>query len=174
MRIRGITISGLRMPIDPSSSFFKIRLLSFSSTLKFPTPSLFLPSYGHGRLLSTIFQSSTSPLLSELQNDDSFPSAVGDVKIETRKNDSKVILKGMKYSELQKWLQSHGYRPAQALMLWKRLYGNNIWANGCADLEGLNKNLKTFLGEHAEFQTLTLKDTLMASDGTKKVVTLFR
>lgn len=37
---------------------------------------------------------------------------------------------------LQKWLQSHGYRPGQALMLWKRLYGNNVWANGWGDLEG--------------------------------------
>lgn len=40
-------------------------------------------------------------------------------------------------------------------------------------LAGLNKNLKTLLGEHAEFHTLTLKDTLMASDGTKKVVSRF-
>lgn len=40
-------------------------------------------------------------------------------------------------------------------------------------LAGLNKNLKTLLGEHAEFHTLSLKDTLMASDGTKKVVSRF-
>lgn len=40
-------------------------------------------------------------------------------------------------------------------------------------LAGLNKNLKTLLGEHAEFHTLTLKDTLIASDGTKKVVSRF-
>lgn len=69
--IKGITISGMRMPIVPSS-FLKIPFVSFSSPLKFPSSSAFLPSHGHGRLLSTVFQSSTSPLLSELQNDDSF------------------------------------------------------------------------------------------------------
>ncbi|CAH1433834.1 unnamed protein product [Lactuca virosa] len=37
---------------------------------------------------------------------------------------------------------SQGDRPAQALMLWKLLYGNNlksIWAHSFEELEGLNK-----------------------------------
>lgn len=37
---------------------------------------------------------------------------------------------------LQKWVQSQGFRPGQALMLWKRLYGDNIWAHHCDELEG--------------------------------------
>lgn len=50
-----------------------------------------------------------------------------------------------------------------------------VGCKGCVNflpLAGLNKNLKKLLGEHAEFQALTLKDTVMASDGTKKVVSL--
>lgn len=37
---------------------------------------------------------------------------------------------------LQKWVKSHGYRPGQALMLWKCLYGDNIWAHSSEELEG--------------------------------------
>lgn len=40
-------------------------------------------------------------------------------------------------------------------------------------LAGLNKNLKRMLGEHAEFQTLSLKNTRTASDGTRKVEIIF-
>ncbi|XP_073280452.1 uncharacterized protein [Primulina huaijiensis] len=83
---------------------------------------------------------------------------------------SKVLLKGMKYPELEKWVQSHGYRPAQAMMLWKRLYGNNLWVHNYEELEGLNKDLKRMLSEHADFKTLHLKDMLTASDGTKKIL----
>ncbi|KAF8378296.1 hypothetical protein HHK36_029635 [Tetracentron sinense] len=83
--------------------------------------------------------------------------------------DSKVLLKGIKYTELEKWVQSHGFRPGQALMLWKRLYGNNIWAHCSEELEGLNKDFKKMLSEHAELKALSLKDILMASDGTRKV-----
>lgn len=36
----------------------------------------------------------------------------------------------------QKWVQSQGFRPGQALMLWKRLYGNDIWAHSIDELEG--------------------------------------
>ncbi|KAL8488608.1 hypothetical protein ACS0TY_024772 [Phlomoides rotata] len=82
---------------------------------------------------------------------------------------SKVLIKGMRYHELEKWVQSYGYRPAQALMLWKRLYGNNIWAHCSEELEGLNKDFKRMLAEHAEFKALELKDMLTASDGTRKV-----
>ncbi|KAK6139224.1 hypothetical protein DH2020_027032 [Rehmannia glutinosa] len=35
-----------------------------------------------------------------------------------------------------KWVQSHGYRPGQALMLWKRMYGNDVWAHCNEELEG--------------------------------------
>uniref|UniRef100_A0A3Q7EZR6 Radical SAM core domain-containing protein n=1 Tax=Solanum lycopersicum TaxID=4081 RepID=A0A3Q7EZR6_SOLLC len=54
-------------------------------------------------------------------------------------------------------------------MLWKRLYGDNIWAQCSEELEGLNKDFRKMLGEHAEFKTLNLKDILTASDGTKKL-----
>jgi len=37
---------------------------------------------------------------------------------------------------VQKWVYSHGYRPGQAMMLWKRMYGNNIWAQHVDELEG--------------------------------------
>lgn len=37
---------------------------------------------------------------------------------------------------VQKWVQSHGYRTGQAMMLWKRMYGNNIWAHHIDELEG--------------------------------------
>ncbi|OVA07602.1 Ribosomal RNA large subunit methyltransferase RlmN/Cfr [Macleaya cordata] len=83
---------------------------------------------------------------------------------------SKVLLKGMNYTELEKWVQSHGYRPGQALMLWKRLYGNNIWAHCSDELEGLNKDFRKMLGELAEFKALSLKDVLTASDGTRKIL----
>ncbi|KAH9621158.1 hypothetical protein KSS87_006345 [Heliosperma pusillum] len=81
---------------------------------------------------------------------------------------SKTLIKGMRYSELENWVQSHGFRPGQAMMLWKRLYGNNIWAQSCDELEGLNKDLRKMLSEHAEFTALFLKDVRTASDGTRK------
>ncbi|KAL8534164.1 hypothetical protein ACS0TY_010244 [Phlomoides rotata] len=83
---------------------------------------------------------------------------------------SKVLIKGMRYHELEKWVQSYGYRPAQALMLWKRLYGNNIWAHCSEELDGLNKDFKRMLAEHAEFKALEMKDMLTASDGTRKIL----
>ncbi|EPS62920.1 hypothetical protein M569_11868, partial [Genlisea aurea] len=83
---------------------------------------------------------------------------------------SKVVLKGMRYLELQKWVQSHGYRPAQALMLWKRLYGNGIWADSHHELQGLNKNFREMLSQHADFKVLSLRDVRTSSDGTKKML----
>lgn len=74
----------------------------------------------------------------------------------------------MRYSELERWVQSHGFRPGQALMLWKRLYGDNIWANSCEELEGLNKEFRKMLSSHAEFRALSLKEIRTASDGTRK------
>ncbi|VFQ79376.1 unnamed protein product [Cuscuta campestris] len=92
----------------------------------------------------------------------------GDKRFQEKR--SKVILKGMRYTELEKWVQSHGYRPGQALMLWKRLYAKNFWAQSSDELEGLNKKFREMLSEHAEFKALDLKDILTASDGTKKML----
>ncbi|GAU50057.1 hypothetical protein TSUD_186920 [Trifolium subterraneum] len=83
---------------------------------------------------------------------------------------SKVLLKGMTYSELEKWVQSHGYRPGQAIMLWKRMYGNNIWAQHTDELEGLNKDFKKMLSENADFKALAVKEIHAASDGTRKIL----
>ncbi|XP_061372321.1 uncharacterized protein LOC133314812 [Gastrolobium bilobum] len=83
---------------------------------------------------------------------------------------SKMLLKGMTYTELEKWVQSHGYRPGQAMMLWKRMYGNNIWAHHIDELEGLNKDFKKMLSENAEFKALALKEIRAASDGTRKIL----
>lgn len=84
--------------------------------------------------------------------------------------EAKVVLKGMRYAELERWVQSHGFRPGQALMLWKLLYGNGIWAHSVEELQGLNKDLKSMLGERASFQPLSLKDIKTASDGTRKIL----
>ncbi|KAI3467517.1 hypothetical protein Pfo_024180 [Paulownia fortunei] len=146
------------LPIPPMSH-------SFPSIINSPslTHSLSPHSFSHGRSLSfsaaATLQSSLSPT----------PSG-GEENGEIPMKGSKVLLKGMRYHELEKWVQSHGYRPAQALMLWKRLYGNNIWAHYNEELEGLNKDFKRMLSEHAELKVLQLKDLLAASDGTKKIL----
>lgn len=80
----------------------------------------------------------------------------------------KMLLKGMSYTELEKWVQSYGFRPGQAMMLWKRLYGNGIWARHVDELQGLNKDFVKMLGEHAKFKALSLENILTASDGTRK------
>ncbi|KAF8040488.1 hypothetical protein BT93_B2653 [Corymbia citriodora subsp. variegata] len=82
----------------------------------------------------------------------------------------KVLLKGMRYAELEKWVQSQGYRPGQALMLWKRMYGNDIWAHSADELHGLNKDFKKMLSERAELRALSLKEIRAAADGTKKIL----
>ncbi|XP_076935081.1 uncharacterized protein LOC143601586 [Bidens hawaiensis] len=85
----------------------------------------------------------------------------------------KVILKGMRYQEFQNWVTSQGYRPAQALMLWKLLYGNNskgIWAHSSEELEGLNKDLTMMLSKRAKLKALQVKDIVIASDGTRKIL----
>lgn len=81
-----------------------------------------------------------------------------------------MLLKGMRYDELEKWVQSQGYRPGQALMLWKRLYGNDIWAHHSDQLEGLNKDFRNMLRENAEFKALSLKQIVTAADGTRKIL----
>lgn len=80
------------------------------------------------------------------------------------------MLKDMRYQELEKWVQLHGYRPAQALMLWKCLYKDYRWAHCPEELEGLNKDFKKMLTDRAEFKALHLKDIITASDGTKKML----
>ncbi|KAM7464616.1 hypothetical protein LguiA_032737 [Lonicera macranthoides] len=82
----------------------------------------------------------------------------------------KLLLKGFRYPELEKWVRSHGYRAGQAMMLWKRLYGNNIWAHSSEELEGLNKDFRNMLTQHAEFKALHVKDIVAASDGTRKIL----
>ncbi|CAJ1940097.1 unnamed protein product [Sphenostylis stenocarpa] len=82
----------------------------------------------------------------------------------------KMLLKGMTYPDLEKWVRSHGYRPGQAVMLWKRMYGNNIWAHHVDELEGLNKDFKKMLNENAKLKALALKEIRTASDGTRKIL----
>jgi hypothetical protein len=36
----------------------------------------------------------------------------------------------------QNWVQAQGFRPGQAMMLWKCLYGNNVWAHCYDELAG--------------------------------------
>lgn len=83
---------------------------------------------------------------------------------------SRVMLKGMDYPELEKWVQSQGFRPGQAMMLWKCLYGNNVWAHCPDELTGLNKDLRKMISEHADLKALTVKDIITASDGTRKIL----
>lgn len=81
-----------------------------------------------------------------------------------------MLLKGMRYGEFEKWVQSRGFRPGQALMLWKRLYGNDIWAHCIDELEGLNKDFMKMLSDRAEFRALVVKDIVTASDSTRKIL----
>jgi len=45
---------------------------------------------------------------------------------------------------VQNWVQAQGFRPGQAMMLWKCLYGNNVWAHCHDELTG-----KLFLPPHS-------------------------
>jgi len=80
------------------------------------------------------------------------------------------MLKGMDYSELENWVQAQGFRPGQAMMLWKCLYGNNVWAHCHDELTGLNKDFRKMITERADLKALTVKDILTASDGTRKIL----
>ncbi|CAN6482806.1 unnamed protein product [Victoria cruziana] len=91
-------------------------------------------------------------------------------RMDVARNGSKMILKGMEFPELERWVQSFGYRSGQALMLWKALYRDNSWAHGSDDLQGLNKDFRAMLSENAEFKALSLKDIHISSDGTRKVL----
>ncbi|GJM93777.1 hypothetical protein PR202_ga10365 [Eleusine coracana subsp. coracana] len=83
---------------------------------------------------------------------------------------SKVLLKEMDYPELESWVQEKGFRPGQAMMLWKCLYGNNVWAHSHDELAGLNKDFRKMITDHANLKALTVKDILAASDGTRKIL----
>ncbi|PKA64601.1 23S rRNA (adenine2503-C2)-methyltransferase [Apostasia shenzhenica] len=80
------------------------------------------------------------------------------------------MLKGMEFPEFEKWVQSSGFRPAQALMLWKCLYGNNSWAHSHDELTGLNKDFRKMLCGNAEIKALSVKDIITAADGTRKIL----
>nr|CAB3473706.1 unnamed protein product [Digitaria exilis] len=83
---------------------------------------------------------------------------------------SKAMLKGMDFSELENWVRAQGFRPGQAMMLWKCLYGNNAWAHCHDELVGLNKDFRKMITERADLKALTVKDILTASDGTRKIL----
>ncbi|OMO78204.1 hypothetical protein CCACVL1_14578 [Corchorus capsularis] len=144
-------------------------LFSFPSLKQPHLISLASSSHRRSISISAPSCSSASPQLS-LSENDNIPDFGAGESYENLAKGSKTLLKGMNYAELQEWVQSHGFRPGQAMMLWKRLYGDNIWANNLDELEGLNKDFKKMLGEHAEFRALSLKDVLTASDGTRKIL----
>ncbi|KAK2354858.1 23S rRNA (adenine(2503)-C(2))-methyltransferase [Trifolium repens] len=146
----------LLLPTIPLKTFSLIKTSPFLISLT--TPSR--------RYLS----SSALPSLST-DIDFNFSDSSGDGNgVAISRKSSKVLLKGMTYSELEKWVQSHGYRPGQAMMLWKRMYGNNIWAHHTDELEGLNKDFKKMLSENADFKALAVKEIHAASDGTRKIL----
>ncbi|BBG94083.1 Radical SAM superfamily protein [Prunus dulcis] len=127
-----------------------------SSPFLKPSPPTLAPlASSHRRSLSTATACSLPDPLVSLDGISSYFG--GDDGVGTSNKGLKVLLKGMTYDELEKWVQSHGYRPGQALMLWKRLYGN-----------GLNKDFKKMLSENAEFKALSLKQVITAADGTRK------
>ncbi|KAF2576519.1 hypothetical protein F2Q70_00001757 [Brassica cretica] len=119
-------------------------------------------------LLSSFSCFSSSSSAAYLPALDEFPSTKASVAV--RDDNKKVILKGMSYASLQEWVESHGFRPGQAMMLWKRLYKDNIWAENPDQLQGLNKDFKRMISEHAEFGALSFKDVRSASDGTRKIL----
>ncbi|XP_057528778.1 uncharacterized protein LOC130807544 [Amaranthus tricolor] len=145
------------------------------STLKFPpSSSSSVISFFSNHQLKRSFSAtpcSSSLSLYSIDNDTVSNPFISRTD-ETHSNEEKLrtLLKGMTYDELEKWVQSHGYRPGQAMMLWKRLYGNNIWAHCCEELEGLNKDFKKMLSVHADFTALSLKEIRSAVDGTKKIL----
>lgn len=148
-----------------TTNFLASPPLSFPFLTKLLGPSSLCISF------TTTSHSSAARLTSTLHQDGFFTSPGDDEKkVESSKKGSKVILKGLTYPEVEKWVQSHGFRPGQALMLWKRLYGNNIWASCYEELEGLNKDFKKMLGEHADFKALSPKNIHTASDGTRKIL----
>ncbi|XP_070023594.1 uncharacterized protein [Nicotiana sylvestris] len=172
IRISGGGSSALLGTSFPFSSYTKCPIKPKSFLKLFPSTTTPIFTTLHYRLITSAQHSSPSSHVHPTPQTELPISSGGDGPNGYPIKDSKVVLKGMRYAELEKWVQSHGYRPAQALMLWKHLYGNNIniWAQCSEELKGLNKDFRKMLSEHAEFKTLNLKDILTASDGTKKML----
>lgn len=168
MRQVGVRVGANNSLLLSKPSMASLPPISF--TYPKPQPSLISFVFSHRRSLSTTTWSQRIPHASIDDNCSDFGDGGG---IGVSRNGSKVLLKGMRYSELENWVQLQGYRPGQALMLWKRLYGNNIWAHHSDELEGLNKDFNKMLSENAEFKALSLKEILTASDGTRKEVADF-
>ncbi|PKU69059.1 23S rRNA (adenine2503-C2)-methyltransferase [Dendrobium catenatum] len=55
-----------------------------------------------------------------------------------------------------KWVQSNGFRPAQALMLWKCLYGNSCWAQCPDELTGLSLQILFTLDDGLVIETVVI------------------
>ncbi|KAJ7943632.1 Dual-specificity RNA methyltransferase [Quillaja saponaria] len=171
--MRRIQIGGANSLILLKKPSMAVSLSSpaYQYPISFPCskPPLYIVSFisPHRRSLSA--KACSLPIHS-VSVEDSFSGFGGGNGIDVSRKGSKVLLKGMTYAELEKWVGSHGYRPGQALMLWKRMYGDNIWAHNGDELEGLNKNFKKMLCENAEFKALSLKEIRMASDGTRKIL----
>ncbi|XP_010682563.2 uncharacterized protein LOC104897394 [Beta vulgaris subsp. vulgaris] len=159
-----VGINPLHLTKIPSSISI-VHSSSSSSSSSSTLISLF--SLPQRRRSLSITASSQSLSFSSIDND-TFTSRVDEIK--PNEGNSKTLLKGMRYDELEKWVQLHGFRPGQAMMLWKRLYGDNIWAHCSDELEGLNKDFRKMLSVHADFRALSLKDIRTASDGTKKIL----
>ncbi|KAL9423933.1 hypothetical protein AB3S75_035929 [Citrus x aurantiifolia] len=176
VRVRGGAPSVFLMkPSAVSSSSKTTRTIRYKNHLStfFPSsnrpPITFLsPVSPTRRPLSTATCSPQIPLAT-IEDYCSDAGGGDDINVLPKKG-SRVLLKGMSFTELQQWVRSHGFRPGQALMLWKRLYGDDIWAHCTDELEGLNKDFKKTLSEHAEFRALSLKDILTSSDGTRKIL----
>lgn len=83
---------------------------------------------------------------------------------------AKTLVKGMTYHELEAWVQSLSYRAGQAMMLWKCLYGNGMWAQHVDEMQALSKQFRATLEKTAEFSVFSLKDVYSASDGTRKIL----
>ncbi|KVH97819.1 hypothetical protein Ccrd_000088 [Cynara cardunculus var. scolymus] len=162
-----------------SSSVFRPTTASsisplFTPSSSKPTPPLLSHLFHRHSSISTTAtpQSSRFPISQTLDHNCSSSSGAEDGGINP-KDSQKILLKGMRYKELENWVISKGYRSAQALMLWKLLYGNNsnsIWAHSFDELEGLNKDLSMMLSKYAKLKALQVKDIVIASDGTRKIL----
>ncbi|URE22554.1 Radical SAM superfamily [Musa troglodytarum] len=146
------------LPTPPMAVIVRWTAFSLSSLAFFPSPSatarLSLPRRAFSRFTRHLSLATSPPAYLESGDPTS----------------SKVLLKGMEFTELEKWVKSQGFRSGQALMLWKCLYGSNNWAQSCDELAGLNKEFRKMLSENASLMALSVKDVLIASDGTRKIL----
>lgn len=157
--VASFSLLSLHPPI-PSSSALSLN----------PSPPRSLPLFLPNRRSVSASASSSPPPPPLVSAGDGCPDLGGCEGSGIAARGPKVLLKGMRYAELEKWVQSQGYRPGQALMLWKRMYGNAIWAHSAEELHGLNKDFKKMLSERAELRALSFKEIRAAADGTKKIL----